>query len=235
MSTRRERLLAAAARQFTQFGFRKTNIEDITRAAGISKGAFYLEFSTKEILFDQLVRHEFCAYLTDAAARVDADPDGGRLSRIYQHSVRALLQREFLQSLYTDADGMLTGILQEHGAQRYRPRVLLGAEFVERLQRAALIRPDVPAESLSHVLSTLMVGPLLSEPLLRAEDSPPLAETLSTISGMITATFETADGDVAAGKRAFGDLVESVTRSISRTDPDEPDGAPGDEGGVGSP
>ena len=217
MSARRARLLTAAAAQFSQFGFRRTSVEDITRVAGVSKGAFYLEFSTKDALFDQLVRHEFCVYLEDARCRVDADPEGGRLSRIYQHSVGALLQRDFLQSLYTDPGGLLTGMLHDHGAARYRPRVLLGAAFIERMQRAGLIRSALPPESLSHVLSTLIVGPMLSEPVLRTEDSPRLAETLNTISEMITAAFETSGGNIPEGKQAFSDLVESTIRAISET------------------
>jgi AcrR family transcriptional regulator len=51
----RARLLEAGLEQFSTFGIRKTNIEDLTRAAGISKGAFYLFFGSKEELFFEIV------------------------------------------------------------------------------------------------------------------------------------------------------------------------------------
>jgi AcrR family transcriptional regulator len=35
----------------SQFGIKKTSVEDLTRAAGISKGAFYLFYPSKEELF----------------------------------------------------------------------------------------------------------------------------------------------------------------------------------------
>jgi AcrR family transcriptional regulator len=53
----RARLLEAGLEQFSTFGIRKTNIEDLTKAAGISKGAFYLFFNSKEELFFEIVEN----------------------------------------------------------------------------------------------------------------------------------------------------------------------------------
>lgn len=80
MTARRLLLFQAAADLFTKYGYRKTSVEDITKAAGVSKGSLYLEFRSKEELFEALVRHEFGAYLEDAGERITADPEGGRLS-----------------------------------------------------------------------------------------------------------------------------------------------------------
>jgi AcrR family transcriptional regulator len=40
---------------FATYGLRKTAIEDLTKAVGISKGAFYLFFESKEQLFFELL------------------------------------------------------------------------------------------------------------------------------------------------------------------------------------
>lgn len=215
MTSRRLRLLAAAADLFTRYGFRKTSVEDITNAAGVSKGSLYLEFRTKEELFEALVRYEMRTYLADANEQIAADPEGGRLSRIYHHCIEALLRRDFLQALYTQNEQILPGILRQAGPQRYRPRVLLGAEFIDRMQRAGLIRPDAAPEALSHTLSVLLVGPLLAEPILHDDDSPPLPTTFAAISSMIVTAFETTDGDVVEGKHAFADLTLHVDRALA--------------------
>jgi AcrR family transcriptional regulator len=47
----RSSLLEKASELFARYGLRKTNIEDLTSAAGISKGAFYQFFPSKEDLF----------------------------------------------------------------------------------------------------------------------------------------------------------------------------------------
>ena len=46
-----QRLLEEGRKTFSAYGLKKTNIEDLTRAAGISKGAFYLFYESKEDLF----------------------------------------------------------------------------------------------------------------------------------------------------------------------------------------
>jgi AcrR family transcriptional regulator len=50
-----ERLLEQAYRQFSAYGLKKTSIEELARAAGISKGAFYLFYESKEALFMDVI------------------------------------------------------------------------------------------------------------------------------------------------------------------------------------
>ena len=52
----REALVTAARAEFARRGLRGARIEDITAACGLSKGAFYLHFESKEALFGELVR-----------------------------------------------------------------------------------------------------------------------------------------------------------------------------------
>ena len=47
----RMRLLEAARRIFIEHGLDRAKVEDITREAGLSKGAFYLHFKTKDDAF----------------------------------------------------------------------------------------------------------------------------------------------------------------------------------------
>jgi len=51
----RSRLLQAAERTFLERGLDRAKVEDITRAAGLSKGAFYLHFKTKEDAFKEIL------------------------------------------------------------------------------------------------------------------------------------------------------------------------------------
>ena len=51
----KEALVAAARAEFARGGLRGARIEDITAACGLSKGAFYLHFESKEALFGELV------------------------------------------------------------------------------------------------------------------------------------------------------------------------------------
>ena len=62
-------LQEACKQSWTQYGYKKTSVDDLCRQTGISKGAFYLFFESKEALFCEVlcsVQEQIC----DAASRV---------------------------------------------------------------------------------------------------------------------------------------------------------------------
>jgi AcrR family transcriptional regulator len=66
-------LLRAAEAVFVEHGLTAAKVEDITTRAGVSKGAFYLHFGTKEDCF----RHIVEAFLAKLASCVDVAPPSG--------------------------------------------------------------------------------------------------------------------------------------------------------------
>jgi len=58
---RRQRILEAARRHFTQHGFKGTNLDAVAAEAGCAKGALYLEFADKESLLREVVEQSFAA------------------------------------------------------------------------------------------------------------------------------------------------------------------------------
>src|SRR3954471_4701394 len=54
-TTRREELLAIAARLFAERGFKNTTVRDIADAAGILSGSLYHHFDSKEAMVDELL------------------------------------------------------------------------------------------------------------------------------------------------------------------------------------
>lgn len=61
-------ILDAALPVFVRFGFRKTSMADIARAAGISRASLYLSFSSKEELFRAGSMRAHTQTLNDVAA-----------------------------------------------------------------------------------------------------------------------------------------------------------------------
>jgi AcrR family transcriptional regulator len=74
-----ERLKNEAVRCLTETGIRKTTVEELCAAAGISKGAFYLFFPSKEVLFFAVIQdwHEKAedVMLSGLSAQLDAGPE----------------------------------------------------------------------------------------------------------------------------------------------------------------
>ena len=65
-------LLAQARACLATYGVRKTSVDDLVAAVGISKGAFYLFFPSKEDLFFTVFEQAEAAYHAELLARLDA-------------------------------------------------------------------------------------------------------------------------------------------------------------------
>lgn len=59
----RKSLLEVCKQSWTQYGYKKTSVDELCKHAGISKGAFYLFFESKEALFCEVlctVQEQIC-------------------------------------------------------------------------------------------------------------------------------------------------------------------------------
>lgn len=75
--TIRVKLMQNGSELFVKYGLKKTSVDDITRSVGISKGAFYLFFNTKEeLLFEILetLEEKLQADFRDSMQALDKDP-----------------------------------------------------------------------------------------------------------------------------------------------------------------
>lgn len=69
---RPEEILDAALHLFSEKGFSATRMQDVARAAGISKGTLYLYFSNKEAIFYQVVQQRITPQLDQVESMVNA-------------------------------------------------------------------------------------------------------------------------------------------------------------------
>lgn len=59
----KKKLMEICKKSWTQYGYKKTSVDDICKKAGISKGAFYIFFKSKEALFCEVlcsVQEQIC-------------------------------------------------------------------------------------------------------------------------------------------------------------------------------
>jgi AcrR family transcriptional regulator len=68
--------LDAAVAVFARFGFRKTSMDEVARAAGVSRQGLYLQFANKEELFRKALVHTLSQQLKAAVAALGQVDDG---------------------------------------------------------------------------------------------------------------------------------------------------------------
>lgn len=78
---RQDAVLDAAVTVFARYGFRKTSMDEVARAAGISRQGLYLQFIDKEALFRKAVAFKLSRQL-NAAVMALADERTGLAARL---------------------------------------------------------------------------------------------------------------------------------------------------------
>lgn len=151
-----EALLEHGRRLFTAQGLRKTSVEELTKAAGISKGAFYLFFESKEELFFELLEHyerSFQTALLEEIERADLPPPA-RMRAMLERAL-SLWRREPLFTRFSRAD-------YEHLLRRLPPERV--AAHLQRDDRFA----EAFAAAWANQGVTLALPPQLVAGLIRA-------------------------------------------------------------------
>ena len=97
---RRAAVLDAALEVFTELGFERATLQDVADRAGVTKGALYHYFDSKNELFLELMRERVKAHVSERYAIVAAAEPG---------TPRQVLLRDLLQAIWTNLQqpGML--------------------------------------------------------------------------------------------------------------------------------
>ena len=208
---REQHLLDAAVKLLCEYGFDKTTVADIAGAAGVSKGAVYLHFESKDALIAALIMREMQAYARHWVEAVEADPLGGKIGTMYRCALKALSDSPIMAAL-------LRRDAKVFGAYLCRPDHLLKAgrsggtrkEFVLAMQRAGAIRPDLDPAVTAHILSMLSYGLVSMGQVMNQAEIPPVADLLEGIAGLLERALAPADGgNSEAGKAIVRALYEA--------------------------
>ena len=184
---RRARILDAAERMVLGEGFDSMSVAAIARAAGIGKGAVYLEFAAKRDILDALLQRG-TARIADAVART-AGPQPS-LSALYRATAAALLDDELMTAAFLDDAGVLGAHVATQPTSRYRTRHEQVVSGIRDLQRQGRIVPDVEPEALALALSSATLGLLSAGGMLGPFDRGTLKSVIDTV-GRMAASFET--------------------------------------------
>src|ERR1700683_829429 len=101
-SAKRRQIIAGAHAVFLAQGFDAASMNDIARAAGVSKGTLYVYFDNKEQLFQAIVQEE-CLFHAETTFNLDPDNHDveGTLTRVGVAYVEFLCQPEKASALRT--------------------------------------------------------------------------------------------------------------------------------------
>jgi len=142
---RRQQLIDAAREVFTHKGYHATTVDDITRAAGVAKGTFYLYFEEKREVFYEVVR-AFFQLIKDIGSSVarevrSADELLGRAEQAAHELLRVFsANRELARLVYRESMG-LDDRLEQITREFYQDIARVEAENIRRGIELGMFRP----------------------------------------------------------------------------------------------
>jgi AcrR family transcriptional regulator len=161
-----ERLLDAAQRLFVSQGYRQTNLDQIAAAAGLTKGAVYFYFRSKETVLIELLGRVQAIVVDDAlkvAAGAGPRATDKLVAFLHHQSKLGVTHRDavlllVLMSLeFSEREGAVRNLLRRVYRRLYR--------FVEGLirdgQRSGEIRADARCRELSAIVMAIHDGTFL--------------------------------------------------------------------------
>ncbi|MEP9357346.1 helix-turn-helix domain-containing protein [Sphingomonas sp. KR3-1] len=171
---RRAHILDAAARCLFEQGLLATSVDDVCAAAGISKGAFYSHFPSKEVLIHAV-----------------ADRLGGELGPLQGGSIAALadslFERQIAPALpaanarfgieMTAASAGDAGLRERMTANLERLRHAVEAE-VRALVAAGTARADADPEAIGWLVQAQLMGVLCRNSVWPAQDEAALRRAM---------------------------------------------------------
>ncbi|MEO3750432.1 TetR/AcrR family transcriptional regulator [Streptomyces sp. B6B3] len=167
LDARRRQILEGAARCFARDGFHATSMQDVLRETGLSAGAVYRYFPSKETMIADLAREVLDAVhgALDQASRLPDPPPPDeilvdaltRVGGMLEHPASLVIQvwAETLRN--PELDALLRGFLTEVLAAWTR--------VVEVYQARGEVDPDVPAEHVARTLIACCQGFLVQRAL----------------------------------------------------------------------
>ncbi|QYX75174.1 TetR/AcrR family transcriptional regulator [Streptomyces akebiae] len=172
---RNEHILDTALTVFSRYGYAKTTMQDIARAAGMSRAALYLHFSTKEDLFRAGARRAHSRALgeVDAAlaeqgdvlSRIDAATD------VYFGGLMAQISSGVHGGELLDAGLTITGDIVSEAHTALAARLASALDAAAAAGEVQFSNADTTAEDIARLLLAVTDGlkETSRDPALRRE------------------------------------------------------------------
>lgn len=186
---KRGQILAGAQRVFMEQGFDAAGVNDICRAAGVSKSTLYVYFAGKEDLFETIVEQERDRLFADVATILTRDAPMAETLRRYGREIATIVCSDGV----VRAQRIIIGIAErmpELGARFYlggamRAQTDLAGFLTRKVSDGGLTIPDVPlaaAQFIELATATLWKPRLFA----RIEETPTDAEIDRAVEGAVT-------------------------------------------------
>lgn len=186
-------------------GFETLTIDRLADAAGVTRARLVELFGSLEEALVVMLNREFTGIYVSMVDHIERDPEGGRLSRLYYYTLAAVYERPLARTLYTVDREAMNSILRNAKSYGYIPGVGVRADLIENMQRIGMVRRDVDAGTVSHMLTIFSAGLALTAP---HDDLDRIVRGVTDLLAQVV--DEVGVVDTTPGKAAFFEWAVSL-------------------------
>ena len=190
MEERRNQILDAAVATFSRKGFHQTTIEDIRLEAGVSRGAVYHYFKTKEDIIDG-IRQRSAKQAEPVLALGAADNDvESRLVNLIDATLSIMGSPGSVEAnrlaMFLWAESLVNERIMAGQLPSFRPYLDVIAEAVAEAQQAGRLDSNLEPEAAARIITGAMIGLQVQ---LTWEPGIDIGAANRAITSMITGRF----------------------------------------------
>lgn len=158
----RQKLLDEGKRRFEAYGLRKTSVEDLTKAVGISQGSFYLFFGSKEELFYELLLVEETRIQEKMLQWFDGQEKVTKenVTRFFMESFQALTETALIRIMYFE--GEFEQLVRRLSPEKLEQHIIKDRNamlhVVDKWQEAGVLRGERPELIVSMFRSLVLLS-----------------------------------------------------------------------------
>ncbi|MFG1943789.1 TetR/AcrR family transcriptional regulator [Nonomuraea sp. NPDC048826] len=207
---RAHRILDAAAELILRWGYDKTTIEDVARAADVAKGTIYLHWKTRDALFIALLRRDRVHMVQQVRA---AAP--GTLPELVGELIAALLSRPLTRAALVGDSRVLGKLTRQKLEGGGSPeRAVIFRHYLDELVALGAVRTDLAADERLAMVTALMYGFLIPQGMRPQDQRLPddrIAELVADAVGRALGTGTPPGPEVTRTTRAYLDALEEIS------------------------
>ena len=153
-------ILDAAQQVFEQFGARRANVEDVARAAGVSRSTLYRAYATKDDLLQAVLARQAADFLTELDHATAGLPPRDAVIEAFTRGIALTREIPLLARLVETEPEIITGM---GGLSNTSLIIALSDQVAATLRRSGATMPDdelhVVAELMMRVAYTYILNP----------------------------------------------------------------------------
>jgi len=218
-------IMDASMDLFIKYGYDKTTVAEIAENAGISKGAVYLHFASKEQLFESLLFREVARHNLRWFELVNEDPKGGLLSGMYKNHIKAMTESPLMTAIFK-RDTLVLGsyIKKKDNMFKNGGSTTMRADFVRMMQEAGAIRRDADPVITAHIMDVFGASLVSMHEYKPDDEIPPIDDVINGIADFMDRALTPADGgDSEAGKEVLRRVIFDAIAQYEAEESEEKD------------